>query len=333
MIDPEVMETAVARSVLQDVASHAIVALSAEGRVLYWSSGAQAITGFSAAEAPGMHFRQLFTEADRVAGIPEVEISTALTTGRAEDSRWHLRKDGSRFWAHGVTTSLPAQECLIKIFRDATEPREAEEQRVLLLNELNHRVKNTLATVHAVVDQTLRAGGVDPALRRDLAGRFRALSKSHDILVSDSWAGADLKSLICEVITPYEQDVSPFVLDGPLVRLHPAQAVSPSLAVHELTTNAVKYGALSVPGGRIQVGWNIGHDGHGARHLSLFWEESGGPVVSPPTRKGFGTKLISQTFRAEDGGRAEAMYRPSGVQCVMLLSLQDEPASALRKEP
>ena len=106
MIDPEVMETAVARSVLQDVASHAIVALSAEGRVLYWSSGAQAITGFSAAEAPGMHFRQLFTEADRVAGIPEVEISTALTTGRAEDSRWHLRKDGSRFWADGVTTSF-----------------------------------------------------------------------------------------------------------------------------------------------------------------------------------------------------------------------------------
>lgn len=313
-----------ARLVLHDIRSHGIVGLRPDGVIIAWTPGAQDITGYRREEMLGRHFCKLFLEADQAAGMPELELATALSDGRSEDSRWHPRQDGGRFWANGVTVSLPADGVLVKIFRDETLAKEAEEQRVLLLNELNHRVKNTLATVQSITEQALRSAGVSQEIRGELTQRLLALSRAHNVLVDDNWAGADLKQLICEVLAPYEGEPSQLSLDGPGVRLHPSQAVGVSLACHELATNAAKYGALSVSGGRVQVSWNVAHNGHGERFLTLLWAERGGPLVEPPTRTGFGTKLIAHTFSNESGSRAEISFPPEGARCVLVLALRDD---------
>ncbi|MDY6922421.1 MAG: HWE histidine kinase domain-containing protein [Pseudomonadota bacterium] len=313
-----------ARLLIDNVRSHAIISLGDDGCVTGWSAGAEAITGFQRDEILGRHVRELFTEADRAAQMPELEIATAIEQGKAEDSRWHPRRDGTLFWANGATVHLREHNALVKIFRDETAAKQADEHRVLLLNELNHRVKNTLATVQSVADHTLRLAEVSKAVRADLAERLIALSRAHNVLVEENWAGANLNALIGEVLAPYERQPSPFELSGPPIRLHPSQAVAVSLACHELATNAAKYGALSSPGGRVKVAWNLAHNGQGERFMSLLWEETGGPPVEPPTRTGFGTRLINQTFAGEAGGRAEITYAREGIRCAMALALLDE---------
>lgn len=317
-------DATLARLVIENVRTHGIVAFDPQGVITAWAAGAEAITGYARDEALGKNFGLLFTEADRASGMPQVEIDTARRQGRAEDSRWHRRKDGSLFWANGVTVDLPAKRILVKIFRDETSAKTAEEQRVLLLNELNHRVKNTLATVQSIAEQTLRSAAVGKSVRDDLTRRLVALSQAHNVLVAENWAGADLRTLICEVMAPHEREPSPIQFRGPPVRLHPSQAVSVSLACHELATNAVKYGALSVPGGKVNIDWNLAHNGSGERFLTLLWTESGGPPVEPPKRQGFGTRLIRRSFESEAGSRAEVHFPPHGVHCSLFLPLRDE---------
>lgn len=321
-----ISDLTLANLVVENVRSHGIVGVTADGTIVSWAAGAEEITGHTREQAVGQHFGLLFSEPDRAAAIPETEINTALAEGRAEDSRWHSRRDGSLFWGNGVTVSLGSDGLLAKIFRDETPAKQAEEQRVLLLNELNHRVKNTLSTVQAVVEQTLRLEGVDKAVRQGLISRLHALSSAHDVLVDENWAGADLDTLIRDALVAYDQAPSPISMEGPPVRVHPSQAVSVSLAFHELATNAAKYGALSAPEGKVEIQWNLAHNGRGERFLTLLWREHGGPLVSPPTRSGFGSKLIARTFSGEHGGRADITFPPEGARCVMVLPLKDEVA-------
>lgn len=326
-------DATLARLVIENVRTHGIVAFSPTGVITAWAAGAEAITGYTREEAFGLTFADLFTEADQATGMPQLEIDTARREGRAEDSRWHLRKGGALFWANGVTVDLPGKGILVKIFRDETAAKMAEEQRVLLLNELNHRVKNTLATVQSIAEQTLRSADVSKPVRDDLTRRLVALSQAHNVLVAENWAGADLRALLCEVLAPHERKPSPIRLQGPSVRLHPSQAVSVSLACHELATNAAKYGALSVSTGKVTVDWNLAHNGAGDRFLTLLWSESGGPLVMPPKRQGFGTRLIRRTFENEAGSRAELQFPPHGVHCSLFLPLKDEDSAGTQAGP
>lgn len=313
-----------ARLIVSSIKAYAIVVLSPKGEIIDWLGDAEALMGYTRDDVIGRHFEILFTAADRAAGIASAEIAMARSAGRAEDSRWHIRRNGERFWANGLTLSLGETEpVLVKIFRDETPAKRAEEQRVLLLNELNHRVKNTLATVQSVVEQTLRAADVPSGVRSDLVERIQALARAHNVLVDQNWAGADLDVLVRDVARPYDGDPSPFDLDGPRVRLHPSQAVTLSLALHELATNAAKYGALSAPGGQVRITWNLAHNGSGQRFLTLLWEETGGPKVEPPSRSGFGSRLIRQTFGDAEGGRANLQFSSAGVRCAMSLQLVD----------
>jgi PAS domain S-box-containing protein len=312
--------------ILENALEYAIFTVDFEGRITSWGPGAERILGYTTAEAIGLHFSALFLPSDLSADAPQLEIEKAIRDGRAENSRWHHRKDGERFWANGVTMLLrdPSPPGLLKIMRDETPMKLAEDQRVLLLNELNHRIKNTLATVQSIADQTLRAAQVEPATRRVLTERLIALSEAHNVLVRENWAGADLNSIVEQALVPYgAASGERFTVDGPLVRLSPQQAVAMSLALHELSTNATKYGALKVPEGKVAVTWNLAMDGLGGRHMTLLWEESGGPQVQPPTRTGFGTRLIARTFGRESGGRAKINYHPEGVCCVIELPLSD----------
>jgi len=131
---------------------------------------------------------------------------------------------------------------------------------------------------------------------------------------------------VLEAIRPYDRRPSPFVVAGPRTRLHPSQAVALSLVLHELITNAAKYGALSTESGRIHLSWNLGFDGMGRRSLVMLWRESAGPSVTPPERRGFGTRLIEKSF-SRGQGEARIDYRPEGLQCSLSLHLVEEPSA------
>lgn len=318
----------VAELIVEHARDYGIFVLDLSGKITSWSPGAERITGYAPAEALGMDFAVFFTASDRSAGQHLKELETAWRDGRAEDSRWHLRKDGRRFWANGVTMAVrePEMSVLIKIIRDETPSRLADEQRVLLLNELNHRINNTLVTVQSLVEQTLRATDVDRTVRDNLTARLIALSEAHKTLVEQNWAGAELRTIVERALGPYEQEGAGGRLhtSGAALWVSPQQAVSMSLVLHELVTNAVKYGALSTPDGRLEVSWNLYLDGRGARYMTFLWEERGGPVVRQPTRRGFGTRLIERSLAQETGGSARMEFDPEGLRCVISLTLSSQ---------
>jgi PAS domain S-box-containing protein len=317
---------ALAAKIIDHLRGYAIIGLTAEGIVTHWLADSAAITGYSRDEAVGMHINAIFTASDRAAGAVDQEIAQTLSDGCYVNCRWHLHKNGSRFWGNGLTLPMAEGEAVvIKVFRDETTLKLADDRRLLLLNELNHRVKNTLATVQSVAEQTLRAAGVDATVREDLSARLIALSRAHNVLVDQNWAGADLDVNVRDVVGPYDHQPSPFDIEGPLVRLHPSQAVTLSLVLHELATNAVKHGALRVSGGRVRINWNIAFQADGGRHMTLLWCESQGPAVTPPTRAGFGSRLISSAFSRQQG-EARVKFEPGGLECALTLNLLDEEA-------
>ncbi|MDP1617429.1 sensor histidine kinase [Phenylobacterium sp.] len=322
MIDPDL-----AYLIIKNARDYAVLTLTPEGRIVAWSRGAEHIFGFSADEVVGHSFQELFVESDVAAGVPQDELSLALSAGRAEDTRWHRRKNGQRFWANGVTMRLGDRSELIKVLRDETAAKLAEEQRILLLNELNHRIKNTLVTVQSIVEQTLRAEGVALGTRQVLTDRLIALAEAHNVLVNDSWAGADLHTIVERALGAHLQPRDGrFHLDGPCVMLSPQQAVPLSLVLHELTTNAIKHGALSVGGGQVSLTWNLAHDGMGQRRMTLLWQERGGPVLAaaPPGREGFGMRLIARSFGQDGDGRTQIAFAPEGVRCIIHIPLSED---------
>ena len=320
-----------AAKIIGHLRGYAIIGLTSDGVITHWLADAGSITGYSKQEMLGQNFRVLFTDADQAAEAHNEELLRTLATGLAEDSRWHCRKDGEKFWANGLTMTLGYDDAeLLKILRDETPLKQAEERRLLLLNELNHRVRNTLATVQSVAEQTLRSAGVRAETRETLVDRLMALSRAHDVLVDQNWAGADLGVLVHEATKAYERNPSPFTFDGPLVKLHPSQAVTLSLVLHELATNAVKHGALSTPAGQVQISWNLSLDRTGTRTLTLLWREEGGPPVALPTRTGFGSRLIRNALGGQ--GRTQIEYAPEGLRCSLTLALVETTNEPLKAE-
>lgn len=206
---------------------------------------------------------------------------------------------------------------------DIHERRSLEEQQQLLINELNHRVKNTLATVQSMAAQSFR--GTDAADLPKISAfqdRLFALARAHDVLTRENWEAAELRDLITEVLEPYlKQNAMRFEIEGPRLRLIPRTALAIAMTVHELATNAAKYGALSTPAGCVILTWTVTSDDE--RRLMLRWQEQDGPTVAKPTRRGFGTRLIERGLTQEMGGHAQLTYEPAGVVCVMDVPLED----------
>jgi len=200
--------------------------------------------------------------------------------------------------------------------REVTERRHAQERQRLLMAELDHRVKNVLATVQSIALRTLGPGPSGEALM----GRIAALAQAHAILSAEEWRGAELTGLLEAVLSAHSTAPGRVTLEGPKVVLPPKLAQSVALALHELVTNAAKYGALSTGAGRISARWER-LDGPG--RLRLLWRESGGPPVSPPGRRGFGSTLIERSLAYEFEARVDVQYRPDGVVCEIELPLAD----------
>jgi PAS domain S-box-containing protein len=196
---------------------------------------------------------------------------------------------------------------------DVTDRKRAEEHRALLVRELNHRVKNTLATVQSIVRQSLRSAPSVKEAAEAADSRVRALSMAHDVLTAENWSGALMEDLANQTLRPFiDQTRGSIRIEGPPFRLKPKSALAMSLALHELATNAAKYGALSNDGGEVSLVWSI-EDLSGERRLHMEWRERGGPPVARPTRFGFGSRLIERALASEIGGVAAIDYRPEGV--------------------
>ena len=176
------------------------------------------------------------------------------------------------------------------------------------MNELNHRVKNTLATVQSIAIQTLRGADNLKSARNALDSRIISLAHAHDLLTDRSWSGADISDVVMRAASPFAPDQ--FHLSGPSVEISPHHALALSLALHELATNAAKYGALTAVEGRIHLAWRV-EDGM----LHLSWCESGGPAETPPTRRGFGSRLLEEGLVQDLGGETKLDYAPEGVRC------------------
>jgi light-regulated signal transduction histidine kinase (bacteriophytochrome) len=204
---------------------------------------------------------------------------------------------------------------LRRINTAALERKKAAERDRLLMAELDHRVKNTLANIQALVVQTSRSADTLTGFVEGLDGRLQSMAKAHSLLSEARWEGVSITRLLREELAPFGSRDHGITTEGVDLELTPKSALSLSLAIHELVTNTAKYGAFSTPGGSVAVRWTLADD----NSLSLTWTEAGGPPVLPPTRRGFGSVLIERALAMETGGRAALRYLPGGVVCDVFL--------------
>jgi PAS domain S-box-containing protein len=306
-----------------DNASVAVFLLGERHECIYMNAAAEELTGFTFEETQGHLLHELIHH-KRPDGshfpIDDCPIGQSLAREeRQQGEDWFVRKDGS-FYPVAYTAS-PIRGARLKMVgtvlevRDISVEKRAEEHQRLLMNELNHRVKNTLAIVQSVAMQTFGAKGVDGAALQAFDGRLAALSGAHNLLTEQSWQSASLREVVAQTLgRGCGADPGRFEADGPDLALAPRTAVSIAMALHELCTNAMKYGALSSPEGRVSVRWRFG-ERDGEKRLLLEWEESGGPAVSAPSRRGFGTRMIERGLAAELAGTARIEFAPRGVIC------------------
>ncbi len=312
-----------------DSSDDAIVSKSLDGIVTSWNRGAVRLFGYSREEMIGSPIAVLAAP-DR----PH-EMSEILERIRCGERIEHYetvrrRKDGSLVDISLSVSPVRDKAGQIvgasKIARDITERKLAEAQQRLPLDELNHRVMNTLATVQSLVIQTFRTTETREAFRDAFLGRVHALAATHNLLSQRGWVGAWLEDILLAELAPYREAAAGRInTAGERVLCPPKMALALGMAFHELASNAAKYGALSIPNGRIEVRWHAaGPDG--ARRFHLEWHETGGPPVVVPQRRGFGSVLIERILRHELGGLAKLEFEPSGLRCMMEIPL---PATAL----
>lgn len=247
------------------------------------------------------------------------EWHEAAQSGREFASEYRFQTPtGRTSWLKGSALALrDAGEGIsgyLGSVNDITELKNAQQRQELLINELNHRVKNTLATVQAVAAQTLRGADVDPDLRERFEGRLLALSSAQNLLTRENWQGADIGALVRQILESHV-GADRFHIDGPAFHLAPQAAVALTMAVHELATNAIKYGALSNETGEVAVCWRVTPC---EPSMLLFeWRERGGPPVAPATRKGFGSRLIEHSLPRDLEGQACLSFEPDGLVCTI----------------
>lgn len=441
------------RLILDSAVDYAIITMDLRGVVTSWNEGATRLMGWDETEMLGGHCDIFFTPEDRAGRVPAREMEAALSKGHGAEERWHLRKDGTRFWANGemmpltgddgapigfltilrdrtaqhdAQTALEESEARTRLaleagelgawestpalrdmtwdartrellghgpnepldyehsflarvhpedrarvveinqaalapggtgttnmeyrtispvdgkerwiqargalaqvpggaqkfvgtVRDITAEKEAEQHRRLLSAELQHRIKNTLAVVQAIVSQSLRNVATPEEARDAIGERLATLSATHDLLTQTSWQAAPIRAIVMGATQLHGTKTGRIIIDGPDVLLPSRTALALSMSLHELSTNAVKYGALSNQLGHVGLAWSIEQE-DGAEMLVLKWQEFGGPPVQVPKHAGFGTRLMNGLAR-DLGGAGMLEYAPDGVQWLLRSNL------------
>ena len=447
------------RLILESALDYAIVTLDLDGILTSWNEGATRLFGWSAGEILGQSLEVVFTPEDRAASQLQALMATALLVGRADHDRWHLRRDGTRFWAsgeimrlagddgdplgylnilrdrsaqrtaelklrHSETRTRLALEAadlgtweaipslgvvhgdqrarellahtgnglidyqsqfltrvhplhrervdsqvrgalspdgsglvdmeyrvfdaddgserwvhsraqvvktpgerrrLVGTVRDISAEKAADAHRTLLANELQHRIKNTLAVVQGIVSQSLKTVATPLEARDAITSRLQTLSKTHDVLTRTSWTAAPIADIVEQATAVHHHGGDRVRMAGPSINLKARAALSLSMVLHELCTNATKYGALSVNDGHVAIDWSVSGDPNDLT-FAFSWCESGGPLVSPPTRRGFGSRLI-ETSVARNVGLSTLEYASNGVRWTLtgkLAAIQED---------
>lgn len=294
----------------------AILAIDLDMKITSWNAAAERLYGYSEAEALGKSVLVLVPD-DRTDEEPT--ILRQIRAGRIVEPYETVRlcKDGHPVEALLSVSPIHDPSGRIvgasKLAHDITVRKKAERLHSVLVNEMHHRVKNSLATAIAIARPTL---GRDKSNRDDVeafTSRIGSLSRAQDLLVHADWQRADLRAIVAQATAPYPEET--FSISGPPVHLPPNAVISLSRALHELATNAAKYGALSVPAGRVSISWQ--YEPIASPFLRLIWKEAGGPEVVIPKRKGFGSTLVERLLAAELKGDVRLSYGRSGVMCVV----------------
>ncbi len=257
-----------------------------------------------------------------IADKSDLEVEFRTVTPQ-EEVRWLLMRGRAAYDDQGLAVKMAG------LSLDITDRKLAEHRQQTLLDELNHRVKNTLATVQSIAMQTSRTTDDASAFESAFLARISALAQAHDLLTAVAWEGASLQRVVEQILAPYVTDdqVGRVRLTGPNVRLGPNAAVSLAMAFHELATNAAKYGSLSTASGVVEVNWTADksseHPGESLA-LEIDWRESGGPPVALPSRRGFGSRFVEQALAREFDGVCELIFEPKGLRCHMRLPLSQK---------
>jgi two-component sensor histidine kinase len=258
-------------------------------------------------------------------------VDEAIENHADMDAEYRMRlPDGGTAWimARGHANYAPdgTPLSLTGISLDITDRKLVEQRQRLLLNELNHRVKNTLATVQSIARQTQRTAVSSKEFHESFASRIDALARAHDILTGSAWEGAMLTEIMAQTLAPYAHpngEETRIAFSGPPIRLGPNAAVTMNMAFHELATNAAKYGSLSASTGRLDVTWSVDRSTEPAT-LTVLWTEAGGPPVPPPTRSGFGTRLLRTGLPRELDGSVDMSFDPQGLTCRMDIAISNK---------
>lgn len=294
-----------------------LISLSPDQRITSVNPAVLHALGYSRRQVVGRHVAEFMTKEDYAEteaellrhfskrGTGQVKISIRTKDGRPLiwELNFRLTTDGL-----GRPTGVNA------IGRDITKAKRDEAHLRLLIDELNHRVKNTLAIVQGIAQQTFKNHNAGEDARRAFEGRLMALSEAHNLLTREQWGLVSITQIIQDAIAAHGS--GRFTLDGPDMPIPPKTAISFALAIHELATNAVKHGALSTPEGRVSIQWSR-KQVDGKARLSFIWEEAGGPSVEAPDKRGFGTRMIERGLAAELGGLVHIDFRPTGVLCTV----------------
>lgn len=290
--------------------------------IIFANDSFLSLTGYAREEVLGQSFNFLMAHAADAEALAKIEAEFQGKSDGGCEIRYR-RKDGSEFWAALFISPVRLEDGDIvqyfASFIDLTALKEEQAHSRKLIDELNHRVKNTLATVQSIVWQALRTATDPKVIREAIESRLAALSRSHDLLTNEHWKSAGLVDLLNAALEPFvvaDGRAKRIVIRGENIRFPPQAALALSITFNELATNAVKYGAFSNATGSIVIEWKIEPTPEG-RRLILRWQEKDGPLVTSPSHKGFGSQVIERGLAHELGGTAHLDYRPSGLICTM----------------
>nr|MDQ3038788.1 PAS domain-containing protein [Pseudomonadota bacterium] len=302
----------------------AIIGHSLDGTIDSWNDGAERLLGYSNAEMLRQSLLKVAPNEDQ-ARLRELLDSCSGTGHSAESEMCWRHKDGSVIQI--ALTCSPVKDGSGRVVagstiaRDISGQKRADAHKNLMLQELNHRVKNSLASVQAIALQTLSSVQTLADFKPAFMARLMALSNTHNLLAVDAWSSVGLREIIASELAPYDYDGKGRAdLAGGDVQLDPNTALALAMALHELATNAGKYGALSVPEGRVVVKWNT-RSADGGTRLRLRWREYDGPTVVAPQRKGFGSRLITEGLTLQLDGEATLAFEPAGLVCCIDIPL------------
>lgn len=292
----------------------AVVVMRMDGTVAGWNDVAEKTFGWSFAEVDGERMSDRVIP-HRYRAAHETGLAHYLASGEGPVLDTHIEIEALHRDGHELPIELSitrteqfGEPVFLGFLRDITERHDAARRQALLVGELNHRVKNMLAVVQGIAHQSIRASQSLDDFGPAFAGRLAGLARVHEILTEASWESGSLRDIVDAVIAPVADDASARIaVSGPAVELSPKQLMGLSMILHELMTNAVKYGALSVPDGRLDVRWSTGDEG-----VEFAWRESGHSGLAAPTRSGFGSKMIEMCVKHDLKGEHTKSWQSQG---------------------